>query len=121
MEFIVHLYTDSMFMIPALVGLIMLIIGLLWLKYPPKEINGLYRYRTTSSMKTQSRWDFAQKIGAKEMIKAGAILLIIAPIGTLFNFSEGVGSMVALVVMVGIMVIMIARVEMFIRRKFGKN
>ncbi len=121
MDIMIDLFSNSMFMIPALVGLVMLIVGLIWLKYPPKEINALYGYRTKSSMKTQQRWEFAQKIGAKEMIIAGVILLIIAPLAALFNLSEAVGSMIALAVMLGIMAIMIVRVEMSIQKKFGKN
>lgn len=40
---------------------IMLTLGILWKKNPPKNINGFYGYRTPRSMKSQEAWDFAQR------------------------------------------------------------
>ncbi|PWB20750.1 hypothetical protein DCO46_20195 [Flavobacterium sp. HTF] len=32
--------------------------------FPPKSINSFYGYRTSNSMKSQAKWDFAQKFSA---------------------------------------------------------
>lgn len=40
--------------------LLMTIIGFLFRKYPPKNINGIYGYRTSRSKKNQESWDLAQ-------------------------------------------------------------
>lgn len=39
--------------------------GLLWKKHPPENINMLYGYRTSTSMKSKETWDFAHKYTAK--------------------------------------------------------
>ena len=44
------------FLMPAL----MVIIGKIWLKHPPKSINSSYGYCTPMSQKNQDTWDFAQ-------------------------------------------------------------
>ena len=49
-------------MITTLVlGLIFMFGGAVMFRFPPKEINYFYGYWTKSSMKSQYRWDFAQK------------------------------------------------------------
>ena len=49
----------------ALTGIILIVVGFILLKYPPKEINSLYGYRTEKSMKSQEAWDFAQIFSSK--------------------------------------------------------
>lgn len=43
------------------IPIIMLTLGILWRKNPPKNINGFYGYRTPRSMKNQETWNFAHK------------------------------------------------------------
>lgn len=38
---------------------------LLFYKFPPKEINALYGYRTKRSFKSQTHWDYAQRFVSK--------------------------------------------------------
>lgn len=45
-----------------LIPLLLLILCWYTYKFPPKKINGVYGYRTSSSMKSQQNWDYAQKI-----------------------------------------------------------
>lgn len=59
-----------------------LISGILFKKNPPKEINLWYGYRTKRSMRNQERWDFAQKIGADNMIRYSSIPFLT----TVFSF-----------------------------------
>lgn len=62
---------------PQLIGVIMLICGYILKIYPPKSINGLYGYRTTSSMKNQQTWDMANNYSARVMIRLGAAAVLI--------------------------------------------
>lgn len=71
-------------LLDALTGVVFLLLGWVLYKYPPKEINSRYGYRTSKSMKSQQAWDFAQKYSGKLMIKAGAFLLVVGVLGYFF-------------------------------------
>lgn len=78
---------------------VMLGIGLLFLKFPPKKINGLYGYRTTRSMKDQASWNYAHHYSGKLSMFYGVgsfvvtgIILILFP-----NLDEETISMFALI------------------------
>src|SRR5690606_5945628 len=57
------------------VGIIFIVCGLIMYLFPPKKINSLYGYRTAASMKSQAKWDFAQKYSAKIMCLVGLVLI----------------------------------------------
>lgn len=54
---------------------IMIIMGNVFVKHPPKTINGVYGYRTAMSRKNQETWDFAHHYCGKLWTKIGWILL----------------------------------------------
>lgn len=87
-------------------------------KFPPKKINPLYGYRTNSSMKNQSRWDFAQRYSSKEMMKIGFVLMITSIIGFITNFGSLTNLFLGLGLMVLTMIILFIRVEKAIKTKF---
>ncbi len=65
--------------IPAFVcGITFLAIGLVMYYNPPKDINGFIGYRTGASMKSQERWDFAQRYCAVLTIKSAAAMLAVS-------------------------------------------
>jgi uncharacterized membrane protein len=53
------------------------IAGLVLYLFPPKKINGIYGYRTPRSIKNQSNWDYAQKLGGKFMLIFGFVIFLI--------------------------------------------
>ncbi len=59
----------------TLVGAIIVLAALIFMWKPPKKINGLYGYRTPSSMKNQKTWDIANSYAPKAMLVAGLITL----------------------------------------------
>lgn len=61
---------------PQLIGLILLVMGNIQKRWPPKKINRVYGYRTQSSMKTQQHWDAANRFSARHMIKSGLVLIV---------------------------------------------
>lgn len=61
---------------PQLIGAVFLLAAFIQQKYPPRKINNYYGYRMPSAMKSQERWDEANRFSAAYMIKAGLVLVI---------------------------------------------
>lgn len=74
-------------LILLLTGFTFLIMGIIMHKFPPKK-NGLYGYRTASSMQSQTKWNFAQKYGAKVMMCTGLLFAIVSFYKYFFNSDE---------------------------------
>lgn len=64
-----------MLIMDLLTPLLMLGFGILSLKWAPKEINFVYGYRTTMSMKNKDTWQFAHACFGKLWSRIGLILL----------------------------------------------
>ena len=60
-----------------LIGIIFILCGLILLYKPPKDINGLYGYRTRRSMKNMTLWNKGNKYSAKLLIKYGISIMIL--------------------------------------------
>lgn len=58
------------------IGLLLSIIGILFYNFPPKKINAFYGYRTSTSLSSQEKWDFAQRYSSKIMLWIGIILAL---------------------------------------------
>jgi uncharacterized membrane protein len=108
----------ELLLIPLLVGPIFTVAGLIMFRFPPKEINGLYGYRTPASMKNQERWDFAQNLAAKEMMKLGGLLTCTACVGFIVKINEIWAVLTGLSFMLIAFVLLLIRVERAIKRKF---
>ncbi|MCL4123833.1 UNVERIFIED_CONTAM: hypothetical protein GTU68_037813 [Idotea baltica] len=105
-----------------LCGIIFILAGLLLSKYPPKSINNLYGYRTSTSMKNQDIWDFAQKISSKKIFKYGAIISLLSLAGlfnvlavSVFNMFLGIG------IIVFTSIVMIFETESVLKKKLKEN
>lgn len=82
---------NGIIILPCLLtGAIALIGGQIFKNNPPKHINWWYGYRTKRSMKNQKQWDFAQKLGAKNMIKYSLIPFLTSLLG-FFIDTEHIG------------------------------
>ncbi len=114
--------TDNpLFFIPVSVGFIFIILGFYMLLFPPRKINSLYGYRTTSSMKNQDRWDFAQNYASKEMIKLGFILALSGLLGLIFEPQANLATIMGLAFMIIMIIILIIRVEKALTKKFEEH
>lgn len=109
---------NPLFLILASTGIIFIIAGFIMVKFPPKKINYLYGYRTRSSMKSKSRWDFAQKYSAKQMIKSGGIMLLLSLLGYFINFSTLTAMNIGLGILLLVVFLLLFRVEKAIKEKF---
>lgn len=63
-----------------LIPLTMVGFGKYFIKKAPKEINMIFGYRTTMSMKNKDTWAFAHKYCGKLWLKLGYILLVASAI-----------------------------------------
>ncbi len=114
-----ELWENPLFNITFFGGLIFAVTGFFMLKLPPKKINSLYGYRTISSMKSQERWDFAQKFSAKEMMKLGGILTLSSALVFVTNFNNSINLIIGLTLMILVMIILLVRVETAIKKNFS--
>jgi len=109
---------NPLFIIPILTGFIFCIVGAIMLKFPPKTINSLYGYRTLISMKSQERWDFAQRYSAQKLIEWGFILILIALLGCFFRLPSAFGVIAGLLLMIVCVAIPIIKTEKELRQRF---
>lgn len=58
-------------------GLIYLVCGYIFKKYPPKKMNGTYGYRSGKAMNSQKAWDLTQPYFAKILLWQGVIMVAI--------------------------------------------
>jgi len=114
-------FDNPLFLIPVMTGVIFMVAGIIMLKFPPKNINSLYGYRTKNSMKNNERWSFAQKYSAFEMIKLGGLLAICGCLGFFFEPAGNIGVFIGLGLIVITSVILFLRVENAIKMKFIKE
>jgi uncharacterized membrane protein len=110
--------SNGLFLIPALTGIIFLLMGFVLLKYPPKTINSLYGYRTVNSMKSQERWNFSQQFSAKEMMKWGAILILISVSGLILHPTPGIAFTSGIILIIGAAIRLMIKTEKAIQSKF---
>ena len=112
----------SNFLVPGL----MIIFGRVFLKHPPKTINGIYGYRTTMSGKNQETWDFAHQYCGKLWWKLGWILLVISIFAMIPMIGKDTGSVgtwsaVFEMIQCAVMVLSIFPTERALRKNFDKE
>jgi len=66
------------FILVSIIPVIFIVLGFVFWKHPPKEINHVSGWRTEQSMKNQETWDFANRLGGKCFLILGVIELLIA-------------------------------------------
>ncbi|MFI2743749.1 SdpI family protein [Zhouia sp. PK063] len=111
-------YVNPLLTINVLTGIILVIVGLLMAKFPPKKINHIYGYRTISSMKTQERWNFAQVYSAKLMIKLGVFLILVGVVSLLLPTTLDIGVVFSFSIFLICIIFLIIKTERAIKNKF---
>jgi len=97
----------------------MTIIGYVFLKYPPKEINSLYGYRTARSMRNVETWAYAHRMCGKIWIKAGPLLFVLVFFSkTFLKINEELLSLIHMGVLIFALLSTIFLVENMMKRKF---
>ena len=104
----------------------MVFIGKRFQKKPPKEINGIYGYRTAMSMKNKETWEYAHHCCGKLWYVSGLIMLPVTVIVLACVFGKGnncvgnVGGIVCTlqcVVIIGTIVV----TERELKKRFDRN
>lgn len=85
-----------------LFGPLMLAFSFYYIKYPPKEVNSLYGYRTQRSMRNQDCWEFANRYSAKLMWKTSLLTCVVQAVGILTLSAESVILSAAIVLILGL-------------------
>lgn len=109
-------------MIPAL----MLLFGWIFRKHPPKNINSIYGYRTSMSMKNTDTWNFAHSYCGKLWWKIGTIMSIgtivaMLPLIGKDTDATGLWSSIIMTIQCAILLISIYPVERALRKNFDKT
>jgi uncharacterized membrane protein len=93
-----------------LIGLIFYLSGSLLKKYPPKNINAIYGYRTFRSMKNQELWNEANNYSSEIMKNYGIILLILGMVISLLFKGISI-TLLIMGLMIVFIILMFAKVE----------
>ena len=112
---------DSSIYLHLLIGPLMFLISLIFVYFPPKEINSLYGHRTTISMKNQDTWNEANKRSAKLTLFVSAITCIFQLIGIIFKFNLDTIFLNATIVLVAGLIMGMLIVEKQLRSIFDKD
>lgn len=109
-----------------LIPVFMIIIGDIFVKNPPKNINGVYGYRTERSMRSGDAWSFAQRYSGKLWRRIGAVMLplsVLAMLPLLGKDTDAVGLWGGILDGIQVVVLIAANfpVERALRKNFDEN
>ena len=99
-------------------GIIFMITGFVMFKFPPKNINMLYGYRTTRSMKNQEQWDFSQKYSAKLLIFCGVFLILTSNISLIITINNKAKLFISLALIFGSVIFLFFKTENELKKRF---
>lgn len=60
----------------VIVPIVLIIMGIIQTKYPPRDINSFLGFRTKKASRSQRNWDIAQKLCGKYLVISGVISAI---------------------------------------------
>lgn len=115
-----------MLLMDLLIPLTMIALGKLFITKSPRNINPVFGYRTTMSMKNKDTWEFAHKYCGRLWLKCGLVLLPLSVIPLIFVFDKGtdiigtVGDIVCIVQLVPL-IGTIFPTEAALKKTFDKN
>lgn len=100
----------------ALCGIIFLIAGGMMYKFPPKEINSLYGYRTRQSMSSQEKWDFAQLYSSKLMILLSSVMTALSIALSFFYLNPVMALVLSFVLIFAVVILLFYFTERKLRK-----
>ena len=115
-----------MLIMDMMIPLIMIGFGKLFLNRAPKEINPVYGYRTSMSMKNKDTWEFAHAYFGKVWFRIGIVMLPVSIIPLFFVLGRNtntvgmVGGALCIVQCV-VLLVSIFPVEKALKRNFDSN
>ena len=106
-----------LFTILAAAGTVMLLVGIIMLIFPPRNINHIYGYRTKQSMESEENWQFAQTYSAKLMVILGASYVILGFGSSWLELSETLSGIISISMVVLGAVLLILKTESELKKK----
>ncbi|MBY6767228.1 SdpI family protein [Clostridium botulinum] len=109
-----------------IIPVIMLFFGVRFRKHEPKNINGIYGYRTSMSMKNKDTWEFAHQYCGRLWIKLGLIMLTISIIVSVLVFAyvdeaQGIIDAILVTIQTIVLIVSIFSVEKALKNNFDGN
>lgn len=101
--------------------ILMIILGQVLLKKPPKNINGIYGYRTSMSMKNKDTWEFAHRYCGNLWVKSGIAMLPVVVLWQVVTARLSMWSILLTQIEVVVMLATVVLTEVALRRTFDKN
>lgn len=87
-------------LITLLTGSVFIMAGALLRFFPPKKVNSLYGYRTTTSMRNAETWQLANRFAGRLMMQTGLLLAAVGaltfvlPVSPVTGLAAGIGMVV---------------------------
>ena len=115
-----------MSIVSLFVPLIMLLIGIIFLKKAPNKINPVYGYRSRRSMKSIETWKFAHFLCGKIWLYSGIVMLLLTILAMLLVLNKsqdtiGLVGTITLYVQLAVIVFSIIPIEIALKRTFDEN
>ncbi|MFA6941989.1 MAG: SdpI family protein [Clostridiaceae bacterium] len=115
-----------LFVCNIIIPIIMLLFGMKFRKHGPKNINGIYGYRTSMSMKNKETWEFAHKYCGRLWLKIGFLMLIpsiiLSTIGyKLDNETQGIIEAALVSIQTIVLIVSIFPVEIALKKNFDED
>jgi uncharacterized membrane protein len=108
---------------PQLVGVIILLVGWIQYRFPPKHINKYYGYRMGLALKNQQTWDAANNYSSMVMIKTGIVCIVggIALSLILGHHAEPAMPLLAMASGIAAPIVMLVKTEKYMDKTFDKD
>lgn len=113
-------FISDIFAVAFISGFFFLIVSVVSYFYPPKKINAWIGYCTAASLRSQERWDFAQKFSSLVRIKSSLVLITASLTGYLLpqgEYFRTFGSLMMIILWVRYMTVITDRE---LNRRFSK-
>lgn len=102
-----------------LLPVMMTLLGFVFLKRPPKNINMFYGYRTSRSMRSMDSWQYAHERCGKLWIRLGPVLFLLILLSKLLiPLDEEILSLVHMTILIFSLFATVFVVEKELKRKF---
>ena len=108
-------------LILVLTGIIFYLAGFIQAKWPPKKINHFYGYRTSTSMRNQEIWEFAQQYSSDKTQKLGGYTILLGVLAFFINFHQMLAIWVGIALVTLLPVLMIIQIEKELKNRFPKE
>ncbi len=111
---------DPLFLTSGFSGLILIVAAIIIQKFPPKEINDLYGYRSGRSKQSQEAWDFAQPYSAELLIWVGIYNILIGTLGIFYSLQLGWAMGISITFLLASCGFLFWKTERELKRRFGE-